>query len=167
MIIAETERLLIREFVLDDAQQLAAILGDPEVMAYSVNGPLDLQATTRFISACTESYSQNGFGQWALVDRESQALLGFCGLSRVSIEAEDAVEIGYRLSQSSWGKGLAAEAAAAVLHYGKAKKKLDSVVAIIAPAHSASIRVAEKVGFSEFELAQYSGWAVRVYRQRW
>ncbi|GAA3957126.1 GNAT family N-acetyltransferase [Allohahella marinimesophila] len=166
MIIAETDRLLIREFVFDDAERLAPILGDPAVMEYSINGPLSAEATTRFINACTESYSQHGFGQWALVDLDTQALIGFCGLSCVTINQRQDVEIGYRLARSVWGRGLASEAASEVLTYGFGKKALSSIIAIIAPAHTASIRVAEKAGFSDFETTRYRGWDVRMYRQR-
>lgn len=91
-------------------------------------------------------------------------LIGCCGLSHATVDGVDEVEIGYRLAQNQWGKGLASEAARKVLDYGFGICNLKSIVGIVSPLHEASIRVLEKVGFQSFSETCYSGWNVRVYR---
>lgn len=164
MLVAETARLLIREFEGGDTPALVKILGDPSVMEFSSKGALTEADTAEFIQWCNGSYQEHGYGQWALLERKSGVLIGFCGLSHATVDGVDEVEIAYRLAQNQWGKGLASEAASAVLEYGFSICNIDSIVGIVSPRHEASIRVLEKVGFESFSATCYSGWDVRVYR---
>lgn len=166
MIVTETRKFLIRELTLDDVPGLAAILGDPAVMRYSTGGVRSEGETRQFVEWCMASYAVNGLGQWALVEKASSLLVGFCGLSPVTVDGHHEIEIGYRLAAHAWGRGIATEAAAQVLAYGFEQKELESIIAMIAPDHGASIRVAEKAGFSSFVCSRYAGWDVRVYRKR-
>lgn len=63
-----------------------------------------------------------------------------------------------------WNQGLASEAAKAVLSYAFHQKQLDSLVVIIEPEHVASLKVAEKAGFDTFEVIEFHGRPVRLYR---
>ncbi|MFN2362458.1 MAG: GNAT family N-acetyltransferase [Marinobacter sp.] len=83
MVIAETSRVLLREFSLDDVGALAEILGDPDVMEFSAKGPCTEDNTRQYINWCLDSYRDHGFGQWAIVNRLSRAVIGFCGLSHL------------------------------------------------------------------------------------
>lgn len=166
MVIAETPRLLLREFSSEDVGALAEVLGDPKVMEFSSNGPCTEDGTRQFIDWCLDSYRNHGFGQWAIVDRLSRAVIGFCGLSRVELDGAQEIEIGYRLAPGMWGQGLASEAAEAALEYGFSRCRIDSIIAIIATRHVASACVAEKVGFSIDTHSTYRGWDVCIYRKR-
>ena len=165
MVIAETQRLLLREFTTEDIGALAEILRDPEVMEFSTNGPCTEDATQQFVEWCLESYQYHGFGQWAVVEKSSGAVIGFCGLSNVDIDGVGEVEIGYRLARNAWGLGLASEAAEAVLAYGFSRCHMDSVIAIIATRHVVSARVAEKAGFRVDTRTTYRDWDVYIYRK--
>tara|TARA_R110000772_G_scaffold170799_2_gene282762 strand:- start:11895 stop:12197 length:303 start_codon:yes stop_codon:yes gene_type:complete len=80
------------------------------------------------------------------------------------------MNLGYRLARRYWNRGLASEAARAVLNYVFREKKFNSVVVIIEPEHVASLKVAEKVGFSSFDILEFHGRPVRLYRltsKRW
>lgn len=101
MFIAETPRLLLRKFSLDDVGALAEILGDPKVMEFSTKGPCTEDDTRQFIDWCLDSYRDHGFGQWAIVDRLSGTIIGFCGLSHVELDGAQKVEIGYRRAASA------------------------------------------------------------------
>lgn len=164
MMIAETARVQIRELATSDAPALSKILADPSVMAFSSKGALTEADTLRFIEWCIRSYQEHGYGQWALIEKQSGVLIGCCGLSHATVDGVDEVEIGYRLAQNQWGKGLASEAASKVLDHGFAICNIKSIVGIVSPRHEASIRVLEKVGFQSFSETRYSGWDVRVYR---
>lgn len=160
----KTARVLIREFARSDAQDLSKILIDPLVMEFSSKGPLTEADTLSFIEWCIRSYQEHGYGQWALIEKKSGALIGCCGLSHATVDGADEVEIGYRLAQDQWGKGLASEAADRVLDHGFDICNIKSIVGIVSPRHEASIRVLEKVGFQSFSETRYSGWDVRIYR---
>ena len=65
---------------------------------------------------------------------------------RKQIEGVEEVEIAYLLDREYWGKGLATEAAEAIIKHGYAKYGFKRIVAVIHPQNVASIRVAEKIG---------------------
>jgi RimJ/RimL family protein N-acetyltransferase len=150
MIIAETERLILREFTLDDLDDMAALFADPEVMRFSL-GTKSREQTERWIKGCQEDYSPErwGFGLWAVVLKEGGDLIGFCGLSRFDdIDGRPEVEVGYRLARRFWGQGFATEAALATRDCAFQTLGLTRLISIIEPANSASVRVAEKIGMT-------------------
>jgi RimJ/RimL family protein N-acetyltransferase len=164
VIVTETARLRLREFELHDVRALKKILSAPNVMEFSSKGPLSEADTLGFIDWCIKSYQEYGYGQWAVIEKGSGKLIGCCGLSHATVDEVDEVEIGYRLDKEHWGKGLATEAAGGVLAHGFDALMLESIAGIVAPRHSRSIRVLEKIGFRTFSETRYCGWDVRVYR---
>lgn len=162
--ICETERLVIRKLSLNDAPELTEILSDPEVMKHSVRGVCDEVATRKFIEWCVASYDSHGVGPWALIDKNDSALVGFCGVGPEIVADVEEINLGYRLARCYWNKGLASEAAKAVLYYAFGPRQFRSVVVIIEPEHIASLRVAEKAGFTDFDAIEFHGRPVRVYR---
>ncbi|HHE31347.1 MAG TPA: N-acetyltransferase [Chlorobaculum parvum] len=164
MLIAETERLLIREFESSDKPALSKILGDPEVMEFSSKGALTEADTARFVESCRHSYQKFGYGQWALIEKKSEKLIGFCGLSHATVNGVEEVEVAYRLAKERWENGLSTEAAQKVLEHGFSVCHIKSVVGIVSPRHKASMRVLEKCGFQSFSETHYCGWEARVYR---
>ncbi len=164
MTLMQTPRLTLRAFTTEDVDALAEILSDPRVMEFSSKGPLSKEQTSGFIEWSIESCNDNGYGQWAVIERHTGVLIGLCGLSETEVDGEKEVEIGYRLACHTWGRGLASEAAAEALRAGFEKHQLESIIAIVATEHAASIRVAEKIGFSAYSLDRYKEWDVRVFR---
>ncbi len=165
MNVAETHRLLLRELTFDDLPGLAAMLADPAVMRYSIGGVLSEAETRHFIEWSRALYGGEGIGPWAVVDKETRALAGFCGLSPTIVNEKAEVHVGYRFARSFWGRGVATEAVTSVLAHAFGYRRLTGVVALIEPDHRASQRVVEKTGFHVSGLAQYHGRVVRVYRQ--
>ncbi|MCF7535393.1 GNAT family N-acetyltransferase [Pseudomonas petrae] len=165
-----TNRLILRELTPDDTPALAQILGDAEVMRYSVGGALSERATGEFIDWCRFSYSKRGFGPWAVVEKSTSTLAGFCGLNAELVDEKDEIEIGYRLATGFWGKGLGTEAARSAVSYGFDQMRVSSLIAIVQPANFASVKVIQKLGFGGFVHSQYHRQGVRVYRmtaQQW
>lgn len=165
MQIIQTHRLIIRQLEDADTPALTAILSDPAVMEYSVGGVCDEAATVRFVRWCQEVYESHGYGPWALELKETGELVGFSGVGPEMLDDVEAVNLGYRLAQRFWGMGLATEAASAVLDYALNGLMLDAVLVIVEPAHTASIRVTEKMGLVEFEVKEFHGRPVRLYRK--
>ena len=156
--------MIIRLLALDDLPRLTPILSDPEVMRYSVKGVCNELATRKFIEWCLGCYASHGVGPWALVDKASGKLMGFSGVSPEVVADVEEINLGYRLARDYWDQGFATESAAAVLHHTFSRTDIESVVVIIDPAHVASLRVAQKVGFKQYRSAEFHGRPVRLYR---
>lgn len=163
-LISETERMLIRSLSLDDVPTLTEILSNPEVMRHSVRGVCDEAATRKFVEWCLACYESHGIGPWALIEKNSSTLIGFCGVGPERVGVAEEVNLGYRLASGYWGRGLATESARAVLAYAFGVRECQSVVVIVEPEHVASLRVAEKAGFCCFRDVDFHGKKVRLYR---
>ncbi|SEG19510.1 GNAT family N-acetyltransferase [Marinobacterium lutimaris] len=159
-----TARLSVRPLTQHDCPVLTEMLGDPEVMQYSVRGVCDEAATRQFIDWCLQCYATNGLGPWGLVDKHSGDLIGFCGIGPEEVAGIEEISLGYRLAQRYWHQGYATEAAEGVLAYAFSEKQVASVVVIIEPEHLASVRVAEKAGLEHYTRAVFHERPVRVYR---
>ncbi|WP_095110723.1 GNAT family N-acetyltransferase [Pseudomonas sp. Irchel 3E20] len=164
MYLFETPRLLGRQLTREDLPALGAMLSDPEVMRFSVGGVCDEHATRRFFNACLDCYAAHGMGPWALVDKASKAFVGFCGVSPEQVGDVQELNLGYRLARRFWNQGLATEAVKGVLAHVFSRRQLASVVVIIEPAHSASLKVAQKAGFKDFQVLDFHDRPVRLYR---
>ena len=118
MIIAQTPRLILRHFHILDGDAMDRVHCDPEVMPFG-RGVQTAEWVRKWLRGCLEDYHQKwGFGQWAVVEKASRQVIGYCGLTLFDdIDGQGETEIGYRLARAHWGRGYAAEAAAAVRDY--------------------------------------------------
>jgi ribosomal-protein-alanine N-acetyltransferase len=147
MQILETERLLLREFVPDDIDALAAVISDPETMRFYPE-PRDRAGVESWIERNRGRYRDDGHGLWAMVLKSSGEVVGDCGLTRQTVDGVDEIEIGYHVRRDLWGRGLAPEAAAACRDYGFERLGAKQLISLIRPENLPSRRVAEKVGLS-------------------
>jgi [ribosomal protein S5]-alanine N-acetyltransferase len=146
IVIAQTERLLLRHFHLDDGSAIDRVFGDAEVMRYG-RGAQTPEWVRQWLRAWQQKYEVNGYGLWAVVEYDSQTVIGYCGLSHFpDVGGQPEVEVGYRLARAYWGRGYATEAARAVRDYAFNTLKLPRLIAIVDPQNVASIHVAEKLG---------------------
>jgi RimJ/RimL family protein N-acetyltransferase len=147
MVIAETQRVVLRCFHIADLDAMTAVFADPEVMRFG-RGPRTRDWTQAWLLGCLEDYYQKwGFGLWAVVYKTDRRVIGYCGLTRFDdVDGQTEIELGYRLARAFWGRGLATEAAKAVRDYAFDVLVLPRLVSIIDPRNEASIRVAEKTG---------------------
>lgn len=145
--IAITERLTLRHFHIMDAEPIYQVFGDPEVMRFG-DGVQTKEWVNNWLRTCLERYHQTwGFGPYAVVEKRSQGVIGYCGLFYFpDINGQSEVEIGYRLARSAWGQGYATEAASAIRDVAFHTLGIKRLIAIIDPSNIASIRVAEKIG---------------------
>jgi RimJ/RimL family protein N-acetyltransferase len=120
---------------------------DPEVMRY-FPATLNPEESVALLQRITEHQRINGYSLFALHLKESDAFVGWCGLMVVPFEAHftPAVEIGWRLNKIFWGKGLATEAAEAVLRLGFLELGLSEIVSFTVELNQPSIRVMQKIG---------------------
>ncbi|MET8229892.1 GNAT family N-acetyltransferase [Micromonospora sp. NPDC005298] len=164
----ETPRLLLRRWRSDDLDGLAAVNADPAVMRHIHDGrTLDRAATAERLASYQRHWDEHGFGLYAVEIKESGHLAGFTGLAVPTFlpEIMPAVEIGWRLGRAYWGRGLATEAARAVVAHTRAELDLRRLVSIHIVGNDASARVMVKLGMSlERQTVQPdTGRTVRVY----
>src|SRR5260221_4891603 len=80
--VTETERVIIRHLRIDDGDAMYHIFGDAQVMRYS-DGPKKRQWVDGWLHEYIDvHYKDWGFGMWAVVERMSCEVIGYCGLSR-------------------------------------------------------------------------------------
>lgn len=147
MQIAETKRLIFREFELTDAEDLYRICSDAETMKFLGASSFSPEDEREHIQNHIENYYKKyGFGLWAAILKENNRLIGRCGLLYQEIEGAKDLEIAYLFDKDYCGRGFATEAAAMLVELSFQKFGFNRVVAFIVPQNIASIRVAEKVG---------------------
>lgn len=163
MMALETERLLLRAPVAADAEALAPMYADPEVMRYVGDGrPLTRAETERSVKRMIQRWEADGFGLFTAVRKDDGAVIGRVGLlvwntdtwePTTRAEAEDGrteVEVGYTLGRDYWGRGYATEAAGAVRDFALRELGADRLIALIIHGNTASENVARKLGL-EYE----------------
>lgn len=163
MQIIETSRLRLRYITIRDTKALIPILGDPEVMRYSIIGVHNRPRIRQFIEQRLLSYLECGFGLYAVINKKDEEFMGYCGFFIQSIEHQKEVEIGYRLARKYWGQGYATEAAQAVLKYGRERYNFKRFVCLIDPENTRSINVAKKLGMKLEKNLIYHGLNVEMY----
>ena len=140
-----TDRLLMRPLREDDLDPLFAIWSDPRVERWI--GEHTREDVRVEISFHVAQQRRAGWSLWALEERASGRFIGDCGLQPLELTGPE-VELGYDLRPDVWGRGIATEAATAVLGRAFGPLELARVVAVVKPDHTASRRVLEKVGLS-------------------
>ena len=113
----ETERLILRQYTLDDFDALYEILSDPETMQH-YPAPFDADRTRNWIAWNLDNYEKHGFGLWAVVLKETGEFIGDCGITLQNIDGEILPEIGYHIHKKYWRRGFGKEAARAVRDWG-------------------------------------------------
>lgn len=145
--IAETDRLVIRPWHPDEADRLFDVLGRTEVARWLGSGSLLVdpdQASARVDRWAAELAADPRFGRWAAVQKSSGIPAGTVLLKQLP-DSDGEVEIGWHFHPDSWGKGLATEAAGAVLAHGR-RAGLDEVWAVTHLDNERSAAVCRKIG---------------------
>ena len=143
----ETERLLLRRPTPEDAASLFACTGDAEVMRYWYPGPdADIAEAERRIAEIEAHWKRYGFGDYAVLERDSSDLIGFAGLHHIAGMHE--INVGYALVPSRWRLGLGTELCRSLLAHGFTVLDLPEIVAVIDPHNTASVALAEDCGLS-------------------
>jgi ribosomal-protein-alanine N-acetyltransferase len=164
MVILETERLLMRRLVASDLDDLYALYRDPEIRRYFPEGTLTLEETREELAWFLHRHPDHPeLGLWATIHKPTGQFIGRCGLLPWTIDGMDEVEIAYLIAKPWQRQGLGAEAARALVRYGFDTLELKRLIALIDPAHEASMRPAERVGLSLWKEAEVEGVRSAVY----
>ena len=150
MIFAETERLRLRTWEEADVAPFAEHCNTPAIMRWTgeVQGEAAIRAGFERMSACQAEY---GHCLWMVERKADSALLGFCGIKRVTDVASGLIgdfEIGWRLREDVWGQGYAREAATASLDAAFGKFSAPHVFAFTVIQNEASWGLMERLGMT-------------------
>ncbi|MFD2787148.1 GNAT family N-acetyltransferase [Hymenobacter rubripertinctus] len=160
-VLAETERLLLRELTSADAAGMFELDSDPEVHRFLGNRPVrTLAQSAAVIEFVRQQYQTNGIGRWAVELRATGEFLGWAGLKLVQEPLNGHVgfhDVGYRFIRRFWGRGFATEAARASVAYGFKVLHLPALYATADLRNLASRAVLGKVGFRQVSEFDYEG----------
>ena len=149
-IFTETERLILREIMPTDRNGLFAIDSDPDVNTFLGRNPVEkIEQIDDLITFIRKQYVDNGIGRWAMIEKDTNNFIGWCGLKLVKELTNNYInyyDLGYRLNKNYWGKGFGTEAAKATLDYGFNNMKLKDIYAIADSQNIASKNIIQKVG---------------------
>jgi RimJ/RimL family protein N-acetyltransferase len=149
-----TARLRLRQVCQGDLADFSAMNADAKVMEFFPS-PWSLEESQAALERISQGFTERGFGPYAIEFEKEFA--GVAGLSVPSFQAyfTPCVEILWRLSSRFWSKGIASEAAAAVLHMAFHKLLLPEIVAFTALENTESIRVMERLGMVRDQRAYF------------
>jgi ribosomal-protein-alanine N-acetyltransferase len=156
-VILETDRLLLREYVEEDAEAFFKLNSDPEVLRFVPDKRLlnVEQARRILVDHPITDYRKYGFGRGACILKSTGEQIGFAGLKYLEELSE--VDVAYRLMPTHWGLGLATEAALASVRFGFADLGLKRIIGLVMPENIASVRVLEKTGLRYAETVTFWG----------
>ena len=140
-----TDRLRLRPLGVEDLDEYAGIMAEPEVGKWFPKGAgYTRKDSEKSLNSITQHWAKYGFGIWAVRRRDSPTLLGRCGLNVVAEIGE--VEVDFAFSKAFWGRGYGMESARAALSYGFQTLSREMIIGLAKPDNTASRRVLEKIG---------------------
>lgn len=146
MVILETERLIVRTWLLDDLSELFEIMSNVKVHTYTKdkNNPWDVQRTEEYIQfMIKKDFKTLDNYHGAVIEKSTGKLIGLCGLNPYK---ENEPEIEWKLGESFWGKGYATELGKKMINEAFIATKVRGIYGMAQIENSASRRVLEKIG---------------------
>lgn len=152
--IARTNRLVLRQFQISDAEHLYLLNSDPEVIRYTGDSPFESILSAEDFLRNYSHYQTYGYGRWACVRKNEGDFVGWCGLK---YNEKNMVDLGFRFFKKYWNQGFATEAAIECLKYGFDHLGIDEIIGRVAQKNQASVRVLEKIGMKFWKKEECMG----------
>lgn len=147
--ILETERLILRELIEEDAQGILNCFSNEDVLRYYGQNPLtDLEQVKHIIKNFSNNYEEKRGIKWGIERKETAGIIGTIGFHDWSTEHKRA-EIAYALLPEYWGNGYATEAVKEVTTYGFHELNLTRIGAVVFTENKASNVLLIKLGFQK------------------
>ena len=142
----QTPHLFLRPFMCSDAQEVARLAGEKEVVDMLFDfDPSEPGVAHQWITDQLECFQTGEWVNFAIVELPRHVLVGSIGLVRDSL-FKDKAEIAYWLGKQYWGRGYATEAGQVVLRYGFDVLEYSVIYGRHFVHNPASGRVLEKLG---------------------
>jgi [ribosomal protein S5]-alanine N-acetyltransferase len=162
-LVFETERLLIRQPTLADADYFYALNSDPDIVRY-IRPPHNREQADAWLKEKLANNEKltNGLGTWAVEKKQNMGeFIGMFTLFCLPNNAD--VHLGYSLLKPFWGLGYATELTKAGIAYGFYKIGLPRIIATIVREHIVSQNILVKAGFHFFETKHENDTTIDVY----
>lgn len=144
----ETERLILRKINPQDEEDIFEYASDDEISKFVTwDTHKSVDDTRKFIKFTLERYERDEAGEWGIVLKENQKLVGAVGFTGYSVKNRHA-EIGYVLSRKYWGQGIMPEAVNRILKFAFEEMGLNRIECFHVLENEKSGRVMQKVGMS-------------------
>lgn len=143
----QTQRLILREIRLSDARQIFEMRANGRINQFIARGNmLNLETAEQLVEKTILSYKNKQAIGWAGILRDSDSIIGTCGLNNIDLPNLRA-EIGGELATEYWGKKIAIEAVIAIIQFGLYHMLLHSIEAKVSPNNRSAIYLLESLGF--------------------
>ena len=153
--ILETERCRLREFNTNDASAIYKLNLHPDIFRFTTDPPFESESAAFSFLENYKTYTETGYGRWAVELKSSSTFIGWCRLK--FLQKENEIDVGYRFLPEYWGQGFAVETARECCKWGFEVKGLTRIVARIHKENLRSIRVAEKLNMVYEKDLMYDG----------
>ncbi len=151
-VLFSTERFDVVELERGHEAAMLAVYSDAEAMRHVGDGePATAAEIGRWMEVTADNVARRGYGMSAALARgeRSGEVVGFVGL--VHPGGQEEPELKYALRREWWGQGVATELAAGAVAWGHGRFGMERIIATVAPAHAASLRVLARCGFERLE----------------
>ena len=146
MMIFETERLLVRQFVFEmDQENFYLLNGEEEVMRYIRPTKTREECAVFLQEIIARGEKTPSIGRWAAIEKGTGNFVGSFAI--IPIEETEFLQLGYALLKEFWGRGFASELTKAGLRYYFTTSNAAEIYAITEEANTASQKVLLKNGF--------------------
>lgn len=163
----ETDRLRLRAYRPDDFAALHAMWNDERCYRYITGKPARRSDTETRLTRAIGHWAAYGFGYWVVEENTGGAFVGTVGFGQfrrdITPPIDDMPEIGWVLTPWAHDRGYATEAARAALAWGDAHFGPHTTCCIFHPEHAASKRIAEKLGYTLWQIGRFNGEATPIY----
>ena len=158
----DTPRLTMRLPVERDAAPLHAIHLDPDVVRFiQIGANPSITGAWTSLAAMLGHWHLRGYGQWTLVEKASNEVIGRVGLWNPA--GWPGIELGWIIKRSHWRRGFAKEATRAALDWTWRHVETDRVISQIHPDNVPSIELARTIGLSFESTTTAAGSEVHIY----
>ncbi|MFS4582383.1 GNAT family N-acetyltransferase [Phaeobacter sp. C3_T13_0] len=156
-----SDRLILRPYVLEDFDVLAALWADPVVVRHTIGSPANREATWTRLLRYIGHWQALGFGYWAVTLREDGRYIGTVGFADYQRDIDPPLgsvpEAGWALMPAEHGAGYATEAVQRMHKWAKIETDWTSTCCLLDQENAASVKVAEKQGYKASHEACYRG----------
>lgn len=154
-VVLTTNRLILRLMTHNDFDDICKIIQDVDVMYAYEHAFSDLEVK-QWIDNQINRYKENGFGLWAVILKDTNELIGQCGITMQSYNDKEVMEIGYLFQKKFWRNGYATEACISCKKYAFEKLNAKEIYSIIRDTNIASQNVAKYNGMIKIdEIVKY------------
>jgi len=167
--VIETQRLTLRAHRLEDFEALAGMWGDPLVARFIGGKPATREESWARLLRYAGHWKLLGFGYWAVELKDGARFVGDVGFANwqrdITPSLEGMPEGGWVFSAAAHGRGIATEAVQAAVAWSDLHLGGKATTCNIDAGNTASIRVADKIGYREVIRAQFKGAPVIQFRR--